>query len=184
MILPEEIIEIGKFFKAHGLKGEMNVVTDYDPSILEEGYPMIVDMEGLYVPFYAESVRPKGAQSSLVKIDGINTKEETQTLVNKTIYMLRRDVADFLDVDITELEQDTDIVGYTLNDINLGEIGIISDMDYSTVNILMTLTVPNATDENETITIPFRENFIIEISEQSKSVDVDLPESIREIIKM
>lgn len=184
MILPEEIIEIGKFFKAHGLKGEMNVVTDYDPSILEDGYPLIVDMDGIYVPFYAESVRPKGSQSSLVKIDGIDTKEATQTFVNKTIFMLRRDVAEYLNVDISELEQDMDIIGYTLNDIILGEIGIISDMDYSTVNILMTLTLPNATEENDTVTIPFRENFIIDISEQGKSVDVDLPESIREIIKM
>lgn len=183
MIKSEEIIEVGKFFKAHGLKGEMNVTVDYDPEILEEGLPLIVDIDGIFVPFYAESVRPKGSQSSLVKLKGVNTKEETVPFVNSIIYMRRRDVADFLGVDIAELEYDEDFIGYTLEDTLLGKIGVIEKMDYSTENILMTITATDNIDEEDELMIPFRDNFIVSIDDEGRTLIVDLPESIREIIK-
>ncbi|MDE6295323.1 MAG: hypothetical protein K2M03_04585 [Muribaculaceae bacterium] len=192
MIKQSEIIEIGKFFKAHGLKGEMNVIVDYDPEILEEGYPLIVDVDGIFVPFYAESVRPKGSQSSLLKLDGVDTKEGTAEFVNKNIYMLKRDVAEFLDIDAEQLEHDNDIIGYTVIDTELGELGQITDMDYSTENILMTINKNTEngtegsieTDEglSDEVVIPFRDNFIYKLDEDNKTVRVELPQSIRELL--
>ena len=78
MIEEKDIVQAGKFLKPHGLKGELNAVLDYDAEILEEDYPLIVDMDGIYVPFYAESVRPKGHFSSLVKLEGIDSVEDTR----------------------------------------------------------------------------------------------------------
>lgn len=192
MIQQNEIIEIGKFFKAHGLKGEMNVIVDYEPEILEEGYPLIVDVDGIFVPFYAESVRPKGTQSSLVKLEGINSKEETSEFVNKNIYMLKRDVAGYLDINVEQLEHDNDIIGYTVIDTVSGKLGNITQMDYSTENILMTINhnpdnTPGDSAENDDegadeIIIPFRESFICDLDDEHKTITVELPQSIRELI--
>ncbi len=183
MIKNEDIIEVGKFFKAHGLKGEMNVTVDYDPEILEEDFPLIVEMDGIFVPFYAESVRPKGSQSSLVKLKGVDSKEATVPFVNSLIYMRRADVARFLGVDAAELEYDEDFIGYTLVDTQLGALGVIQNMDYATENIVMTISVEADEEDNE-IMLPFRDSFIVSIDEESQTLTVELPESIKEIIKL
>lgn len=83
MIEEKSIISAGKFLKPHGLKGELNVLVEFDSEILEEDYPIIVDVDGIYVPFYAESVRPKGHFSSLVKLQGVDSQEETGRLSTK-----------------------------------------------------------------------------------------------------
>ena len=68
MIKEEEIIEIGKFQKTHALKGELNALLDVGAEYLEDGNPLVIPVDGLFVPFYAESVRPKGTTSFLVKL--------------------------------------------------------------------------------------------------------------------
>ena len=53
MITEEEITSVGKLLKTHALKGEMNMMLDIDPGYLEDGNPAILDIDGIYVPFYA-----------------------------------------------------------------------------------------------------------------------------------
>ena len=67
MITNNELLEIGKFQKTHGLQGELNVVLDQvvEGDFLEGENPVIIDIDGINVPFYPESVRTKGADSYL-----------------------------------------------------------------------------------------------------------------------
>ena len=103
MIQEEELKAIGKFQKPHALKGELNVILDVDADYIEEGYPLIVEMDGLYVPFFPDSVRPKGSQSFLIHLKGIDTADEARAMVNKTIYAMRKDITDFYDADPDEI---------------------------------------------------------------------------------
>lgn len=180
MIKEDEIIRVGKFFKPHGLNGEMNVVTEYDAEILEQDYPVIVEIDGLFVPFFVESVRPKGHFSSLVRLDGIESKEATAAFVNKDFYLRRTDVADYLEVDPEEIEQDESIIGYNLVDTRIGLIGRIEDIDDSTTNVIMKVMPPDSTDQEEAILLPLHEDFIREIDDESQTVTMELPEGLIE----
>ncbi len=62
MIKKEDIVEIGKFQKTHALKGELNALLDIDGDYAADGNALVVAVDGIYVPFYAESVRPKGSE--------------------------------------------------------------------------------------------------------------------------
>lgn len=185
MIEEKSIISAGKFLKPHGLKGELNVYIDYDPAILEEDYPLIVEMEGIYVPFYAESVRPKGRFSSLVKLEGVDSQEDARPFVNKEFYFMRRDVAEFLDLDEDEIEEEEDFIGYRVEDDDYGYIGHVEGFDDSTANVL--LLVRPDDEEEDIIYIPFDPDFI---SAVDKSDDIEectlhlhLPEGLLELNK-
>lgn len=188
MIEENEIIEVGKFLKPHGLKGELNAVLDYDAEILERNFPIIVNMDGIFVPFYAESVRPKGHFSSLVKIEGVDSQEEARKFVNKIFYLRRTELASFLDVNEDELMIDEDLVGFKVYDESIGYLGRVEEIDDSTENVLL-LVRPDRSDteedEQDILYIPFNEDLITEIIEKDDPEDselhLDLPKGILDL---
>lgn len=62
MIKEDEIIEIGKFQKTHALQGELNALLDVDLDFAEEDHPLIVEIDGIYVPFSSSRCVPRGAR--------------------------------------------------------------------------------------------------------------------------
>ena len=187
MIEEKDIVQAGKFLKPHGLKGELNAVLDYDAEILEEDYPLIVDMDGIYVPFYAESVRPKGHFSSLVKLEGIDSVEDTRRFVNKQFYLMRRAVAELLDMEEDELRTEEEFVGFKVFDRELGYLGRVEELDTSTDNLLL-LVRPEGeegAEDPDLIYIPFNADLISEVIEKEDPRDselhLDLPEGILDL---
>lgn len=172
MIKKEDIVAIGKFQKTHALKGELNALLDIDGDYAADGHPLIVDIDGIYVPFYAETVRPKGAESFLVKLRDIDSQEKAQELVNKEIFGLRSDLVEYFDD--PDMEIVADFVGYKVVDSRLGEIGSIEDVDDSTANVLFVV----ATDDGETVYIPVAEEFINAVDDERKVVETTLPEGL------
>ncbi|MDE7081363.1 MAG: ribosome maturation factor RimM [Muribaculaceae bacterium] len=183
MIEEKSIISAGKFLKPHGLKGELNVLVEFDSAILEEDYPIIVDIDGIYVPFYAESVRPKGHFSSLVKLQGVDSQEEARPFVNKEFYLLRSDVAEFMDVDEDEIQTEDEFVGYKVYDKDHGYIGTVESVDSSTANLLL-LVRPDGEDA-DIIYIPFDPDFITSVEEDRDtgecSMNLDLPDGLLDL---
>ena len=127
MIKKEDIVEIGKFQKTHALKGELNALLDVEPDYAFDGNPLIVSVDGIFVPFYPESVRPKGSESYLVKLRDIDSQQDAAMFVNKAIYGLRSDLADYFDDPDAELT--ADFVGFRIVDSSLGEIGTVTDIE-------------------------------------------------------
>lgn len=177
MIKKEDIVEIGSFRKTHALQGELNAILDMDGDYAEDGNPLILDIDGIYVPFYAESVRPKGAESFLVKLKDVDTQEAAQPLVNKTIYGLRTDLVDYFDDPDAELI--SDFIGFKLVDSNLGEIGIIEDLDDSTANVLFIVKTP----QGDIVYVPAAEEFINAIDDDKEVIETTLPEGLVDLNK-
>lgn len=185
MIQEKELIEAGKFLKTHGLKGELNAYTEYDAEILDQGYPVIVDMDGIFVPFYVASIRPKGLHGSLILLDGIDSIDKAKPFVNKTIWILRKDLADFLEVEEDELDEEMEFIGYDLYDQNDNLIGEIVGFDDSTPNWLLLVT-PVDGDEEDIIYIPFAEELVIdekvsENPEEKSYLKIQIPEGLLNI---
>ena len=84
MIREEDLFPIGKLQKTHALKGELNAVLDIDEDFIDEDYPLIIDLDGIFVPFYTESWRPKGSSACLLKLEGVDNEGEARKFVNKT----------------------------------------------------------------------------------------------------
>lgn len=172
MITEKEIVEIGKFQKTHALKGELNAILDIEPDYAENN-PLIVDIDGIYVPFYTESIRPKGKTSYLIKLKGIDNVDAAAELVNNIIYGLRKDLLGYFDSSEEEIVFDNDLIGYDVEDLTLGIIGKVKSIEDSTMNILIIVDGPNGE-----IYTPYNENFIEEIDYDDKKIVMDLPEGL------
>lgn len=172
MIKEEEIIEIGKFQKTHALKGELNALLDVGAEYLEDGNPLVIPVDGLFVPFYAESVRPKGTTSFLVKLKGVDDVEEATAFVNKPIYGLRKILAEYMEMEEGALLDD-DLIGFRVEDVNAGYLGTVDRIDDSTINTLLVVDG----DKGE-IFIPLIDDFIESIDEGAETIIVDVPEDL------
>ncbi len=107
---------------------------------------VFIKRDGLFVPFRAEQITE---------------------LVGEEVFVLRSDVQDEGDGDITW----QDLVGYTIMDEGANgetkEVGKIAQVDESTINTLAIL-------EDERM-IPLHEDFITEIDEDAHVLRVQLP---------
>lgn len=178
MIESRDITAIGKFQKTHALKGELNALLDIDPGYVEDGNALIMDVDGIYVPFFATGVRPKGTNSYLVKLDGIDSEEEARQFVNKEIYAVKKNVADYLDLDEDEIADEDELIGYMIIDEETGkEIGEIEDIDDSTQNLLFVVK----SEDGEVIFIPAVDEFIMEIDEDRKVIIMNLPAGLLDL---
>lgn len=178
MITEEEIISVGKLLKTHALKGELNVMLDIDPGYLEERNPVVLDIDGINVPFYADSIRPKGHFSYLVKFEGIDSEIEAKPLVNKNVFALRDRLKEYmLDNYDEEYALYDDLIGWTIKDVNAGDIGKVVEIDTNTENELFIVETPYG----KTVYIPLTEDFIDKMEEDTKTVYMHLPDGLLDL---
>lgn len=177
MIAEADITSAGVFTKTHGLKGELHALLDIDAEFFEEHPCFIIDVDGIYVPFFAESVRAKGHQATLIKPEGINTEEEAKLFPGKTVYVLKRELADFERQDADSGEEGgyaDDFIGFTL----LGEqgetLGEITALETSTANALFIVRTPADT----TLYVPVAEEFITSINPEERTITMSLPDGL------
>lgn len=175
MIKESELTDVGKLFKPHGIKGELNAELDFDltPDDLR---CLILDIDGIYTPFFVESARPKGTGRWLFKLEGINDERQAAPLVNHEIYALTSELP--FEPEDGEGVHLFDLIGYTLFD---GEepVGEITDIDDATVNLLLIVHTP----AGKTVYVPFAPEFVAAIDPEQKKVVMNIPEGILDLNK-
>ena len=177
MIDKSRIVEIGKFFKTHALRGDLNAVLEVDEDYAAEGNPLIVEMDGIPVPFFAESVRPKGASSCLIKLKGIDTVEKATPFVNKIIMAPREKLVEFLDVEDEDLLVGDDYLGYKVIDPEVGELGEVIRVDDATANVLLVVERPDGSE----LYVPFVSEIVSDIDDEGRRIEVNLPEGLLDL---
>ncbi len=176
MILREQLVEIGVFNKPHGISGEINVSLDADID-LSSLKCIVMDMDGIYVPFFVSSVRSRGAMTVLVMIDGVNNEAEAAALTGKTVYALESDV----DIDVEDVDGDglyaDDMIGFKIRSVDGLLDGTVTDVDDSTDNVLFIVEAAGG----KTVYIPVAEEFIEDVDVDDRMVTVDLPDGLLDI---
>lgn len=161
----------GCFQRTHALRGELNALLDIDAAYMEDGNPVVVDIDGCLVPFYALSVRPKGPESCLIHLEGVDNVEEAAKFVNKDIYVLKDILREYQDADMVFF---SDLVGYTVEDIDSGVLGKVVSVDDSTANVLLYVE----SRDGDEIILPAPDELIEEIDTENKIIRMDLPEGL------
>lgn len=172
MILKSSVFPIGQIIKPHGVNGEMSFSFTSDIFDKEEVPYFIFEIQGILVPFFLEEYRFKGSTTGLLKLDGIKTDERAREFSGLTIYLPKT----FLEkVEDTEIELDY-FAGFSLVDAEKGLIGVISEVDQTTDNVLF--VIPTKDDE---LLIPAGEEYIEEIDHEKKIIYVRLPEGLLDL---
>ena len=172
MILKSEVFPIGQVTKPHGVNGEMSFSFTSDVFDSEDVPYFIFELEGILVPFFLDEYRFKSNSTGLLKLDGISTDEQAREFAGLTIYLPKT----YLDkVEDAEIELDY-FAGFTLIDADKGVLGVISEVDQTTDNVLFVIP----TDDDELL-IPAGEEYITEIDHDKKIIYVNLPEGLLDL---
>lgn len=172
MIFKDDVFPIGQIIKPHGVSGEMSFNFTSDVFDTEDIPFIILEMQGILVPFFIEEYRFKSGSTGLIKLDGIKNENQARALSGLTIFVQKK----YLDkVEDAEIELDY-FVGFDLIDAERGLLGNISEVDQTTDNVLF--VIPNGDDE---LLIPAGEEYIEEIDHQKKTIRVRLPEGLLDL---
>ena len=168
MIRREEVYKIGRLGKTHGVRGEISFLLDDDVFDRTDADYLILDIDGILVPFFIEEYRFKTDSNALMKFDGIDTQERARELTGCDVYFPRT----LADED--EAVSWAELVGYDLIDSNSGKaIGEIAAIDDTTINILFELTDGKL--------IPASDELIQQIDTKRHQIEINLPEGILEL---
>ena len=169
MIREEEVFQIGKLGKTHGVKGEISFLFDDDVFDRVDADYLILKIDGILVPFFIEEYRFKSDSNALMKFEGIDTQEQARDLTGTDVYF-PRSLADSDDGTLTW----SVLVGFDIIDADSGRtVGRIASVDDSTLNILFCL------DDGRLI--PASEDLIIAVDQQARSLTMHIPAGLLEL---
>ncbi|GHT30126.1 ribosome maturation factor RimM [Bacteroidia bacterium] len=176
MIKKEDVFKIGTFAKPHGIKGEIGLVTEYDLTGDSDDPYLVCEIEGILVPFFIESCRTKTSTVVLVKLATLDTEEAVRALANQDAYY-PLDALGGEEEEEGDLDVAWDILaGYSLIDEKHGELGEITDVDESTINILLQID-----HQGEELLIPAVEEWVVSVDHRKKHLKVSIPEGLLEL---
>lgn len=176
MITREELIAIGHVNKPHGVAGEITATVEVDIDVLRGVSCLVCEIDGIYVPFFVNAVRPKTSETVLLTIDGIASEQDAARLVNHDLYALKRDYhqeSDDADADAYPLDY---FIGFELRDSDGTRVGQIVDVDEMTENAIFIVE-----DGIAELMVPATDELIVEFDLDKKVMVMDLPQGILDL---
>lgn len=174
----KDFTKIGFLQKISGVKGE--IVLQFEQCFkksLEKKPVLFFEMDNLLVPWFISNkgINIKGDTSAVIKIDWIDSKEQSQKILGTSVYIKKEDFEkkegneDFL-------FNENDISGYSIEDEQLGLIGPIEKIENYSGNILFQIT-----RNGKKILLPFHEDFFVRLDKEKKLIVLHCPEGILNI---
>lgn len=174
MIQQEEVFKIGQFAKPHGIKGELSLVTTADVFDDSDDPYIVVELDGILVPFFIEAYRYKSDTTILVKLEKIDTEEAAREFAGRDVYYPLDEVGEDNDL-IGAMTWDS-LIGYTVEDPRYGDLGRITGADETTLNVLLRID----RDGREWL-LPAADELITEADHAGKRLTVSLPEGLLDL---
>ena len=169
MIKQEEVYKIGRIGKSHGVHGEVTLQFEDDVFDRVDADYLVLDVDGLLVPFFIEEYRFRSDTTALMKFEDVDTQQRARELTNCDVYF-PRDLIDDADEELCW----SHFIGFDLIDeMTSRSIGHIVHVDDQTTNILFEL--------NDGRLIPAAEELIASIDKQSHTICMTLPEGLLDL---
>ena len=168
MIKNEEVYKIGRLGKSHGIKGEISLQFDDDVFDRVDADYLVLEIDGILVPFFMEEYRFRSDSLALVKFCDIDTQERASELTGCDVYFPR----DLVDEDDTPTL--ASLVGFDLVEAsNNKKVGTIASIDDSTANILFEL--------EDGRLVPATDDLITDINTKDRTIKMEIPEGLLEL---
>ena len=161
---------LGKIVKKFSFKGEVLVKLDTDePELYEHLDALFIELRNSLVPFFIESSQFHKSELLRVKFEEVDTEDDADSILKCDVYL----PLEFL----PKLEDDKfyfhEVIGYTVEDVNFGKVGVITAINDSTAQSLFEI------DRNGTqILIPMNDDFIKKVDKKKKSILVETPDGL------
>ena len=158
----------GTVFKLHGYKGEVNIYNDddiaFDFSTLEY---FLIELNNELVPFFIEKARPTKPNVVLVKFEDVDSEAAAKKIHKRKVYLPKDWIPETDEKEITEKK----LIGYSVIDIKLGNLGEITYINSQTAQQLIYVS-----KDGKEFCFPMHEQFVKEVDAKERTMEVEIPE--------
>ncbi len=173
MIHLSELIKVGQIGKSHALKGEMNVNFDLDVDLENMPY-IILDVDGIFVPFFITDYRFKNDMNALVSLEDVESDTAARQFYNSDVFIHKNFAENLIEEEDDGTFNPRMFLGYTLVSEDKHIIGTIDDVDDATTNVLY------AVGDH---LIPVAAIGVIDIDHDKLTIFCQLPEGLLDLIE-
>lgn len=161
---------LGKIVKKYSFKGELLAKLDTDePNIYENLEAVFIDLKGNLVPFFIESAQLHKSDLLRLNLEDVNNEADANSLLKCDLY-LPLELLPKLDGDKFYFHE---VIGFTVKDVNFGEVGTIKAINDTTAQALF--EIDRAGVE---ILIPMNDEFIVKVDRTHQTILVNTPEGL------
>ena len=164
---------LGKIVKKYSFKGEVLAKLDTDqPELYENLDSVLVDLRDNLVPFFIENSQLHKSELLRIKFEDVDSEQDADSILNCDLYL----PLEFL----PKLEGNKfyfhEVIGFTIEDVNFGKVGVIKGINDSTAQALFEVD-----RDGMDILIPMNDEFIKNVDRNKKTIVVDTPEGLIEL---
>lgn len=167
-----EYIHIGKLVATHGLGGELVLkhVLGKKTNFTNAAAIFIEKMKGEYLPYFHEKSTIKNDAETIVKLEGINTKEAGKILLQKKVWLSKTDFDS-----LVSKTAPVNLIGFSVFN---GEekLGTVEAVIEQPLQVLLQLTF-----KNKEILVPLNEATLLKIDRKKHEIKVSLPVGLLEV---
>ena len=166
----EDCFYLGKIVKKYSFKGEILAKLDTDePEIYENLDAIFIDLKNTLIPFFVEHSQLHKSELLRIKFEEVNEDSDADAIQKCDLYLPLQL--------LPKLEGNKfyfhEVIGFTIEDKNFGEVGILKSINDSTAQSLFEI------DKNGIeILIPMNDEFIINVNRKTKTILVETPEGL------
>ncbi|MGJ8591892.1 MAG: ribosome maturation factor RimM [Aquaticitalea sp.] len=164
---------VGRIVKKYSFKGELLIKLDTDePEIYEDMESVFVELRNNLVPFFIESSQLHKSELLRIKFEDVDSEMDADSLLKCDLYL----PLEFL----PKLEDDKfyyhEIIGFEVQDVNFGKVGVVKSINDSTAQALFEID-----RDGIEILIPMNDAFIKKVDKKKKLITVETPEGLIEL---
>ncbi len=168
----EDSFRIGTILKTRGLKGELQMYTDFEGLEKLKFTSLFIDVAGKLVPYLIQSIKYPMANTAFIYLEDVSTIEKGTLLARKDVYLPNKLKPKKKKEGFTL----KDLKGFTAIDEQKGELGEIIEVEDYPQQIIATVHY-----QHRDIMFPLNTELIKGIDVENGEVYIDLPEGLLDV---
>ena len=159
---------VGTVFKLHGYKGDVNIYNEND---IPFDFPaldyFLIELNNELSPYFIDRARPTKPNVILVKFEDVNSEEAAKKIHKRKVYLPKDWIPETDENEITEKQ----LIGYSVIDIKLGDLGKITYINSQTSQQLIYVE-----KDDKGFCFPMHEQFVKGVDSKEREMEVEIPE--------
>ncbi|WP_298740683.1 ribosome maturation factor RimM [uncultured Chitinophaga sp.] len=164
---------IGKLAATFGLQGELILRHSLGKRSALKGVEalFVEERKNSFIPYFLQKASPKDHEHVYVKLEGIDSREAAQKLVQLPVYLQETDFKQQ-----AASSAPLSLLGFTVHDGQHGELGLIEEVIEMPLQVLAKVTI-----HGKEALLPLNEQSLVKVDKKKQVVYLQLPEGLLDI---
>ncbi len=164
---------LGKIVRKHSFKGEVVIKLDTDePQLYANMNAVFVNLGNNLLPFFIEKSLLQKRNQLRVKFEDVATEQDADAIMKSEVYL----PLDLLPKLTGNKFYYHEVIGFTIEDIHYGEVGVLTGINDSTAQPLFEIK-----NDDKEVLIPMIDDFIKKVDRKNKTIVIEVPEGLIEM---